>query len=157
MTIGVYGFTRDSFFDSLRSARIRILCDVRARRGMRGSAYAFANSMALQQGLREAGIGYVHRKDLAPSDQTRAIQKRIDATARTLKRNRMTLSPEFVERYQVERLSSFNAMDFMEQFPPGPIGLLCVERSPLACHRSLVADYLSRVTGAEVSHLCPAS
>ena len=35
-TIGVYGFTVDEFLTALRSADVRVLLDVRQRRGVRG-------------------------------------------------------------------------------------------------------------------------
>ncbi len=35
--------------------------------------------------------------------------------------------------------------------------LLCVERDPEACHRSLVADRLAAVLGLPVRHLLPDS
>lgn len=37
VTIGVYGFDEQSFFQALQDAQIDTLCDIRARRGVRGS------------------------------------------------------------------------------------------------------------------------
>lgn len=56
MTIGVYGFDEQSFFQALQNARVDTLCDIRARRGVRGSDYAFANSERLQKRLTELNI-----------------------------------------------------------------------------------------------------
>jgi hypothetical protein len=36
---------------------------------------------------------------------------------------------------------------------PAPYCLLCAEKSPTECHRSIIAAHLARVTGAEVVHL----
>jgi len=56
VTIGVYGFTVDRFLTALREAGVDALLDVRQRRGVRGSDYAWANSQRLQGALAGAGI-----------------------------------------------------------------------------------------------------
>jgi len=43
VTIGVYGFDSDSFFQALLDAHVQIFCDLRLRRAVSGSTYAFAN------------------------------------------------------------------------------------------------------------------
>ena len=60
VTIGVYGFTAQTFLDRLREADVAQLLDVRQRRGVRGSDYAWANSARLQAALAEADIEYRH-------------------------------------------------------------------------------------------------
>jgi uncharacterized protein (DUF488 family) len=64
VTIGVYGFALEEFLDALREADVRQLIDVRQRRGVRGSEYAWANSARLQSALADAGIDYRHHKEL---------------------------------------------------------------------------------------------
>ena len=78
ITIGVYGFDKDSFFKAILDAKIDTFCDIRLRRGMRGSEYAFVNSESLQKQLRELGIRYIHVKNLAPSQAIREKQKHED-------------------------------------------------------------------------------
>ena len=77
-TIGVYGFTARAFIDALRRADVRVLLDVRQRRGVRGSDYSWANSRRLQDMLSEAGIEYRHHKELAPTTELRQLQYRED-------------------------------------------------------------------------------
>lgn len=48
MTIGVYGFTLETFLVALDRMGVGLLLDVRQRRGVRGSEYAWANSQRLQ-------------------------------------------------------------------------------------------------------------
>ena len=55
-TIGVYGFSAETFLHPLREANVGLLLDVRQRRGVRGSEYAWANSARLQAALDRAGI-----------------------------------------------------------------------------------------------------
>lgn len=62
VTIGVYGFDGESFLRRLRHAEVRLLLDVRQRRGVRGPAYAWANSRRLQAALSRAGIAYEHHR-----------------------------------------------------------------------------------------------
>ena len=68
-TIGVYGFDASSFLESLNKGGVSMLLDVRQRRGVRGTQYAWANSQRLQASLAAAGIGYRHHRDLAPTTE----------------------------------------------------------------------------------------
>ena len=44
----------------------------------------------------------------------------------------------------------------MAELPAGrATALLCVERDPEACHRSLIAERLATEHGVEVTHLVP--
>lgn len=59
VTIGAYGFLEEAFFGALQAAGVDTFCDIRARRGIRGSLYTFANSTVLQRRLGELGIRYI--------------------------------------------------------------------------------------------------
>src|SRR5689334_18303657 len=96
-TIGVYGFTPRRFFDTLESNHIRTFCDLRARRGVRGREYAFANATRLQAELEERGIAYHHLLSLAPSAEIRQAQWTADEEAHTPKRMRTQLAPAFAD------------------------------------------------------------
>jgi uncharacterized protein (DUF488 family) len=157
VTIGAYGFDEDRFFEALRRASVDVFCDLRMRRGMRGSSYAFANSERLQQRLAEMGIRYVHRKDLAPDADVRAQQAAADQESGTGKRSRTSLSPEFRQAYEVTRMRDFDAEAFLREIGPNArtVALFCVEREPDACHRSLVAHHIERELGVHIDHLRP--
>src|SRR5438067_9075199 len=103
-TIGVYDWTAASFLGALRDADVRVLLDVRQRRGVRGSEYAWANSARLQAALAEAGIEYRHLKELAPTTEMRQLQYREDERRGVGKRSRVELAPEYRERYLREIL-----------------------------------------------------
>lgn len=157
VTIGVYGFDKDDFFKSLLHAKIDTFCDIRLRRGMRGSEYAFVNSKSLQKQLGELGICYVYIKNLAPSQAIREKQKHEDEILGIAKRNRKVLGHTFIQEYERECLSHFNSDDFIKIIRPEAkvVGLFCVEREPEACHRLLVANRLSRDLGLTVEHIKP--
>ena len=156
VTIGVYGFDRDSFLAALRGAGVRKLIDVRQRRGVRGPEYAWANSVRLQDALIGAGIAYEHHKELAPTTEMRQLQYREDDRLGEGKRSRTRLASSYVEAYTEEILDHVDLGPLVEDLPAdGPAALLCVEADPEACHRSLIADRLAASHGVEVSHLRP--
>ena len=151
MTIGVYGWTLETFLDALRGSGVERVLDVRQRRGVRGSEYAWGNATRLQAALADAGIGYRHHPELAPTTELRQLQYAEDERAGVGKRSRTELAPEYVRRYTEEIL---DAVDLRPVEPAGS-ALLCVERDPEACHRSIVAERLAAERGAEVVHLRP--
>jgi uncharacterized protein (DUF488 family) len=155
-TIGVYGFEASTFLAALRAAGVGLVIDVRQRRGVRGSEYAWANSRRLQAMLADAGIGYEHNKELAPTTELRQLQYAEDDRRGVGKRNRAELAPEYARRYVAEILDSADLDELVAGMPEGKLAaLLCVERDPEACHRSLIAERLARERGARVTHLRP--
>ncbi len=157
VTIGVYGFDKDRFFQALIDAHVDTLCDIRRRRGMRGSEYAFANSMALQKKLRELGIRYMNVKDLAPGKTIRDKQKQEDKKFGIAKRSRKELGQTFVQEYEQQCLVFFDTHKFVDTLGSEArvVGLCCVEREPEACHRSLVAKKLADELKLQVRNITP--
>ena len=94
VTIGVYGWDLTSFVQALAAADVRLLIDVRQRRGVRGREYAWANSARLQTALADAGVAYEHHKELAPTTELRHVQYAEDARRGEGKRARTVLAPE---------------------------------------------------------------
>ncbi len=170
-TIGVYGSTEESFFCSLVENEIQLFIDIRARRGMRGARYSYANSAALQTMLKERGIFYAHLKELAPTNEIRALQWRADKEEKTRKRDRTALSEEYVKAFKKEILKYgkrradriLDPRALLEQAkklagypidkPLQRYALFCVESNASACHRSLVAERFKTKLGGQVSHL----
>ena len=156
VTVGVYGFGLDDFLDALRGADVTVLLDVRQRRGVRGSEYAWANSRRLQAALAEAGIEYEHHPELAPTTELRQLQYAEDDRRGVGKRSREELAPEYRRRYIAEILDQADLDAVVASLPSGGAGaLLCVERDPEACHRSLIAERLESEHGVTVTHLRP--
>lgn len=157
LTIGVYGYSEETFFQALQEAGVDTFCDIRRRRGVRGAKYAFANSKRLQSRLAELGIEYHHFLELAPTAEIRERQKTADKTARVAKRKRAGLDDAFIQAYTEQILASFDADAFLQKLgdQPGVIALFCVEKEPAACHRSLVAAKLQQELGLEVEHKIP--
>lgn len=156
-TIGVYGFDEEHFFQALLDAQVDTFCDIRRRRGMRGSLYAFANSANLQRRLNELGIRYHHIKDLAPDAEIREQQKAEDKQLGIAKRTRSALGQTFIQAYEQRCLASFDSQQFLDSLESDTriIALFCVEREPEACHRSLAATKLARDLDVRVEHIRP--
>jgi uncharacterized protein (DUF488 family) len=154
-TIGVYGFDGPGFIHALQEAEVGIVLDVRQRRGVRGSEYAWANAKRLQAALSEAGIGYSHLPELAPTTEMRQLQYEEDARRGEGKRSRTELAPEYVARYTEEVLEPVALEPIVRFVGNNQAALLCVERDPEACHRGLIAARLEREHGLAVVHFRP--
>jgi len=155
-TIGVYGFTADSFLRTLREAGVALVVDVRQRRGVRGAEYAWANAQRLQAALAGAAIGYQHCRELAPTTELRELQYEEDDRQGVGKRSRVELAPEYRRRYTAEVLDRADLWDLLAGLPgESASALLCVERDPEACHRSLIAERLATQHRVGVTHLRP--
>jgi uncharacterized protein (DUF488 family) len=142
-TVGVYQSSLDDFLDKLRRNGVRLVVDVRQRRGVRGREYAWANSLRLQAALAQAGIQYRHRPELAPTTELRHLQYRDDDRLKVGKRSRTELAAEYKRRYLREVLDKVDLAAVLESLPADAVSaLLCVERDAAACHRSLIAARL---------------
>lgn len=141
-TIGVYGSNEDIFFKKLQDNKIDVFCDIRQRRGVRGSKYSYVNSKKLQTKLKELGINYLHISELAPTKAIREIQKDQDKVNNENKSQRTSLGETFIKEYKTRILDNFNFDQFEEKLKnirANRVVLFCVEEKPEACHRSIVA------------------
>lgn len=154
-TIGVYKSTENDFFKKLTDNNIDTFCDIRQRRGVRGSEYSFVNSNYLQQKLHELDIKYGHVLNLAPTSEIRDLQKQADLQMGEQKRDRNKLGKIFTIAYKEKILNQFDFDYFIEQLDDigaNKIVLFCVEEKAEACHRSIVADKLEKL-GYQITHL----
>lgn len=157
-TIGVYELDHRRFLAVLHAADVRQVLDVRQRRAVRGPAYAWANALRLQALLADAGIEYRHHRELAPTTELRHLQYAADAVQGVGKRSRLELADEYRRRYRAEILDNVDLAPIVDAMPAeGRAALLCVEREPNACHRSLIAQRLADDHRVAVTHLTPES
>ncbi|MBE6199494.1 MAG: DUF488 domain-containing protein [Rikenellaceae bacterium] len=154
-TIGVYNSTEQQFFSKLIDNNIDTFCDIRQRRGVRGSEYAFVNSNYLQTKLNELDIKYAHILDLAPTSEIREKQKIEDARLGVQKKSRDVLGSVFTREYK-NKISSFDFDEFYDQLDrigASRVVFFCVEEKFTACHRSIVAQEMKERFKLEVIHL----
>jgi uncharacterized protein (DUF488 family) len=136
-TIGVYQFDAESFMAALRDADVRLLIDVRQRRGVRGSEYSWANANRVEAALEAAGVAYQHAKELAPTTELRHLQYAEDTRQGVGRRSRVELAPAYIERYTREILDLVDLEPLVASLP----------------HRSLIAERLAAEHGLDTVHL----
>ncbi len=99
---------------------------------------------------------HAHHRELAPTTGLRQLQYREDDRQGVGKRNRAELALEYRRRYIKEILDPVDLDPVVEAMPAdGSTALLCVERDPEACHRSLIAERLAADYDCAVTHLRP--
>lgn len=155
-TTGVYGKTEDFFYKQLINNQIDTFCDIRQRRGVRGSKYAFVNSNYLQNKLSTLHINYLYEKQLAPTREIREMQWTADKAEHQTKKTRDILGHEFCCGYQQLILDVVNLDLLMNKLitqKAENIVFFCLEAKPEACHRSLLAKRLSKIYNLEVINL----
>jgi uncharacterized protein (DUF488 family) len=137
-TIGYEGATVGEFLDALKSAGVERVIDVRALPLSRRPGFS---KTPLRAALDEAGIEYVHLKALGtPSDgRTAARAGRHEDMARSYA-GQLELPEAIAQSGQMLALAEEK-----------PSALLCMEREPAHCHRTLLLD--SVAPEAEVVHL----
>ncbi|SRR5574344_78920 len=155
-TIGVYNSTEDIFFKKLQDNNIDLFCDIRQRRGVRGSQYKYVNSNYLQSKLEELGIKYRYIKELAPTNEIRQKQKDADKLNGETKKQRKELGLVFKSEYIKCILDKFDIEGLANELVncgASNIVFFCVEEFASACHRSLVAKRLSKILNCEIQDL----
>ncbi|UPY38319.1 DUF488 domain-containing protein [Sediminicoccus sp. KRV36] len=141
-TIGYEGATLDGFLAALRRARVSLLIDVRAVAVSRRKGFS---KTALAAALREAGIGYLHLRDLGdPKPGREAARAGRMAEFRTIYTAHLRGAVAQAALAEAARVAQQRA-----------VCLLCYEGEPSGCHRAIVAASIARKTGLVVQHLHP--
>jgi len=140
-TIGFTKKTAREFFTALREAGVRRVVDVRLSNASQLAGFTKKGDLAYF--LREiGGIDYVHRPDLAPTDEILAAYKKkaIDWAGYERQFNALLAAR------RIEALVSPGEMD--------GACLLCSEPTAAQCHRRLVAEYIQHIwPGVIITHL----
>lgn len=155
-TIGVFNSTKEEFFEKLVVNEIDTFCDIRQRRGVRGSVYAFVNSKRLQQRLKELNIYYEYVPELAPPPEIRKLQKEKDQQDKITNKQRHHLAKAFVNEYKKQILKPFTFKELLDHFEKNNstrVVFFCVEEHHEACHRSLVTQFLNEHYNCPITHL----
>ena len=137
-TIGYEGATVSEFIAALQQAGVTRVIDVRAIANSHRPGFS---KTPLRNALAEADIDYVHLRALGtPADGRAAARAGRDADLARIYAGQLELPEAIAEAAQMLELAR-------EQ----PSALLCMERDPLHCHRSLLLR--SVAPSAEVVHL----
>ena len=137
-TIGYEGATVPEFVSALQQAGVEQVIDVRALPNSRRPGFS---KTPLKNALSEAGIDYVHLRALGTPAEGRAAARagRIEDLER-IYAGQLELPEAMAQGGQMVELAKEKAS-----------ALLCYEREPAGCHRSILLNTLA--PDAEVVHL----
>jgi uncharacterized protein (DUF488 family) len=139
-TAGYEGKSVDAFFDHLLRNGIRLILDVRANPISR--RYGFSKKQ-LSEIAERLKLGYRHMPDLGIPSKYRVDLTDFDSYQRLLKKYEKEKLPKLVvEIDEVGKLMKET-----------PTVMVCVEKDFRRCHRSRLADAVSRKTGLQVKHI----
>lgn len=137
-TIGYEAATMADFLAALTRARVERVIDVRALPLSRRPGFS---KSSLAASLAEAGIDYVHLKALGTPKPGRDAAKRGDVA---------TLEAVYAEQLGLPEAQA-QAAAMLDLAAEKPSALLCYERDPRHCHRTLLLE--AEGQGAEVVDL----
>jgi uncharacterized protein (DUF488 family) len=137
-TIGYEGATVAEFVAALQAAGVQRVIDVRAIANSRRPGFS---KNSLRASLDEAGIDYVHLRALGtPAEGRAAARSGRTGDLRRIYAGQLELPEAIAEGAQMLELAREK-----------PSALLCLEREPAGCHRSLLLKAVA--PGAEVVDL----
>jgi uncharacterized protein (DUF488 family) len=139
-TIGYEGGTVASLIRALKDAGVELVLDIRAAPVSRKKGFS-KNQLAAH--LADAGIGYRHLRGLGTPKRGREAARARDV--------------ESFERIFLEHMEEPEALlDLGEAIALAkaqPVCLLCLERDPEYCHRSIVGNRMVAETSQKLRHL----
>jgi uncharacterized protein (DUF488 family) len=139
-TIGYEGSFVEELIAALQKAGVERIIDVRAVPLSRKPGFS---KNILKASLAEAGIDYVHLKPLGtPADGRAAARAGRQSDLERIYAAQLDLPEAIVAAEQMRELAEAK-----------PSALLCFEREPAQCHRSLLLA--ATAPDAEVTHLFP--
>jgi uncharacterized protein (DUF488 family) len=137
-TIGYEAATMGDFIAALTSAGVKRVIDIRAVPNSRRPGFS---KTPLRNALAEAGIDYVHLRALGtPASGREAARKGRHEDLKRIYAGQLELPQAMAEGAQMIALAK-----------EIPSALLCYEREPSGCHRSLLIDAIA--PGAAVTDL----
>ena len=135
-TIGYEGSTMADFLAALKNAGVQQVIDVRALPLSRRPGFS---KSALAASLFDVGIGYVHLKALGTPKPGRDAAKKGD---------RATLEEVYAAQLELPEAQA-QAAQMLDLAAEKPSALLCFERDPCMCHRTLLLSAVGKDAEAE--------
>jgi uncharacterized protein (DUF488 family) len=125
-SVGYEGLTVDGLVERLTGARVAVVVDVRLNPSSRKPGFS---RRRLSDRLAEAGIGYVHEKELGNPPDNRESFRTGDGTEGRTRLRSILMNGHGDALARVVTLASQQR-----------IAVLCVEREHHRCHREVIAD-----------------
>lgn len=138
LTIGYEGASLTEFLATLKAAHVKLLLDVRELPLSRRKGFS---KCALAAALASAGITYQHDRALgAPRHIRHRLREDGDL-------------PRYFADFREYLATQAAHLSSLARAIAEPVALLCYERNPAECHRSVVASALAKRLGCKVEHL----
>ena len=141
-TIGYEAAPQARVIDTLKAAGVAVVIDVRAVAASRRAGFSKG---ILSASLEDAGIAYVHLRELGTPKEGR-IAARQGRTAE------MT---EIFEAHLAEPKAQLQLAQAVEIARDRKAALLCYEADPKGCHRTIVARHMREAAPFAVEDLYP--
>ena len=139
-TIGYEAATQAEVIDKLKAAAVEVVIDVRAVASSRRAGFS---KTLLAGSLAEAGIDYVHFRDLGTPKPGR------DAA----RKGHVAEMHEIYEAHLAEPAAQLQLAQATEIATERKTALLCYEADAAECHRRIVAQRIQASTGVKVEDL----
>ena len=139
-TVGYEGLVQEQLLDLLVAARVATVLDVRAVPLSRKAGFS---KTVLAASLAARGIGYVLDRRLGTPKAGRDAAR----AGRTSEMVRV------FDTHMAGEAAQAGLADAVALAGQSAVCLLCFERDPHACHRSIVASLIHRKTGQPIHHL----
>ena len=139
-TIGYEGADLFDFLATLKHAEVSLLVDIRELPASRRKGFS---KNALRENLESVGIQYIHLRDLGDPKEGRLA-------ARMGKFN--DFRRIFYNHMNKEEAKN-GIIEVLELINNYIVCLLCYERSPNNCHRSIVSEFIIKESGAKANHI----
>lgn len=139
-TIGYEAATQDAVIAKLKAAGVETLVDVRAVAASRRAGFS---KTLLAASLAEAGIAYVHLRQLGTPKPGREAARK----------GRIGEMTAIFNEHMAEPGAQLELAAAKELASERKIALLCFEADHRGCHRKIVAEMICEDLGCEIQHL----
>ncbi len=139
-TIGYEGLVQDQLLDLLVGNGVKTLLDIRAVPLSRKSGFS---KNVLAASLQAKGICYLHDRRLGTPKPGREAARK----------GRSSVMHQIFEEHMRTELAQEGLAEAVSLSRQDSICLLCFEREPHDCHRSILARLIHQHTGQPIRHL----
>jgi uncharacterized protein (DUF488 family) len=139
-TIGYEKETQAAVIGRLKAAGVEVLIDVRAVAASRRAGFS---KTLLSASLNEAGIGYVHLRQLGTPKPGREAARK----------GKVAEMHEIFKAHMVEPAAQLELAKATEIAAGKKTALLCYEADACGCHRTILANWICDDLGCEIENL----
>jgi len=143
-TIGYESAPQAKVIETLKAAGVEVLIDVRAVAASRRAGFSKG---LLSASLEDAGIAYVHLRELGTPKEGRMAARR----------GQTAVMREIFEAHLAEPAAQLQLAQAIEIAKGRKAALLCYEADHRGCHRSIVVEHMLEAADFAVENLEPST